>query len=288
MVVSVVPGSVFLKIKSRPSARLPDLVWPKTAPWVPTKAVFDSFPVLAEGECKITGSATDSPQGWTLGWIQLQWVMTEWAYYRGQSNVDGDCFLQFARPPARPTQGCRDTLNPGAIFADNMPGYDKTVAHAGQPFPITLKALLADGPDLSYPLTRVNSKTGSTNFLSEVQIEVHMCSVLSLRNPEPRRGPAIAGTYTHLKHLFWYLHWQAQFQPTDYTNIAERWTITRTGGPMANKGDVHPTIFDGGPTDPKFTRIITAGGAPNCNVLARRNTANVRESRIWTNYDVRR
>lgn len=282
MVISVVPQTAAMTITKRPYFHLPALACSHT------KMEFTCDRLEAECQCQITGLPTDNPAGWTLGLIQLQWTMTDWAYYRGQTNVDGDSFLQLARPPARPAQECRDTIDVGAIFVDNWPGHDRTVAKAGQPFPITMKALLGDRLRLFHPLTRVNALTGSTNFLREVQIECHFCSVLSLRDPEPRRG-SMVGTFTHLKHLLWNVHWHTQFQPTDFADVTKRWTVTRMGGSAGNTSNVSRNIFDGGPTDPKLTRIITAGAAPNCNVLARNaaNTPNLRESRVWTTYDVR-
>ena len=58
---------------------------------------------------------------------------------------------------------------------------------------------------------------------------------------------------------------------------------------MGNSPNVS-RVFDGGPTDPKFTNIITAGATPNCNVLGMnaRNAPNIQESAVWKNYDVRR
>jgi len=270
MAISVVPQSASVTITQRPTTKLPYLVGATAVS--PAGMRFWSTKLRADCQCQITGLPTDKPAGWTLGLIQLLWVTTNWAYYRGQNNGDGDCFLQYTRPPARPVQACRDTVAPGAIFVDLKP-FNKTVAQAGQPFPITMKAVWEDPPGLTYLLTRVNSLTRNTNFLREVQIEWHFCTVLSLRNPEPFRG---GGTYTHLKHFFWNLHWHAQFEPTNYANLAKLWTITQMGGSMGNSPNVS-RVFDGGPTDPKFTNIITAGATPNCNVLGMnaRNAPNI-------------
>jgi len=236
----------------------------------------------AIGKCEITGTTTDDPGGWTLGMIQLQWIMTDWAYYRGQSNSNGDSFLQFGRPPARPTQACRDTIKSGAIFVDLDPN-NKTIAETGDPFPIKMEARLRDKPRVEYDLTRINSLTRSVNFLSEAQVELHFCTVLSLRNPEPRRGP-VAGTYTHLRHFLWNMRWQARFLPSDFADLTKPWTIT----PIMNEANVSRVIHDGGPTDQKFSRIITSGLTPNCFTLASdaRNLVKPRESATWTTYDV--
>ena len=67
-------------------------------------------PIEMRGRCKITGDPGDNPAGWTLGLIQLQWIETNWGYYQGEKDIHGSCFVQRGRPPARPAQGCRDTV----------------------------------------------------------------------------------------------------------------------------------------------------------------------------------
>lgn len=273
MAISVVAGSASMTITQRPSVNPPRVGG--------TFMTFTSVDLKARGECQITGSAGDNPAGWTLGLIQLQWIETNWGYYRGQTNIDGSCFLQRARPPARPQQGCRDTLRNGAIFIDNNPGRDRTVATGGMPFPIKMTAEFPDAPGEAYPLTRANSLTHKVNFLREVQLEFHFCTTLSLRSP--------TGTFSHLKHFLWNVHWQARFQPTNFANLAAPWTITQTGGKLGNTANVS-RIASGGPTDRKFTTILTTAGAPNCNITATNaaNAPNSRESRVWDNFDVRR
>lgn len=273
MTVQVVARSASMTILQRPRVNAPRAV--------ANLMTFNSVALLTRGECQLTCTPGDNPAGWILGLIQLQWIETNWGYYRGQTNADGSCFLQRARPPARPAQGCRDTLSDGAIFVDSSPDLDRTVAAAGAPFPIRLTASFSDAPNDFYPLTRSNSLTGRVNFLHEVQLEFHFCTVLSLRNP--------AGAFQHLKHFLWNVHWQARFKPTNFANLAAPWKITPTGGALGNTANVSG-IADGGPTERKFTTIITAVGAPNCNRVAANaaNAPNSRESRVWDNFDVTR
>lgn len=78
-------------------------------------------PITITGQCKITGGSGDKPTGWTLGFIQLQWIETNWAYYQGEKNTGGSCLVRRDRPPARPAQGCRDTMKEGAICSTTTP-----------------------------------------------------------------------------------------------------------------------------------------------------------------------
>ena len=87
-------------------------------------------PMKILGQCKITGASGDNPAGRTLGFIQLQWIETNWGYYQGEKDIHGSSFLQRGRPPARPAQGCRDTVAVGGILVDSSPGHDRTVATA--------------------------------------------------------------------------------------------------------------------------------------------------------------
>src|SRR5712671_1478756 len=193
MAISVVPQSASVTITQRPTTKLPYLVGATAVS--PAGMRFWSTKLRADCQCQITGLPTDKPAGWTLGLIQLLWVTTNWAYYRGQNNGDGDCFLQYARPPARPEQECRDTYSSGSIFVETMPqfGIFQFVAQNFYRFPIIMTASFKDQPVITHPLTRFNSLTSKTNFLREVQIEWHFCTVFSLRNPEPLRGSDAGG-----------------------------------------------------------------------------------------------
>jgi hypothetical protein len=123
--------------------------------------------------------------------------------------------------------------------------------------------------------------TGKTNFLREVQLEFHFCTVLVLKDP--------ANNFTPLKHVLWNVHWQAEFLPTNFADITAAWTITKTGGPLGNTANVS-AVVDGGPGETRFTSIITAAGAPNCNAVATAAAAgpNIKESARWANFGVTR
>lgn len=144
-----------------------------------------------------------------------------------------------------------------------------------------MTAHFRDAPSEAYTLIRRNGLTGKINFLREVQLEFHFCTTLSLMDP--------AGRFQHLKHFLWNVHWQATFLPSNFGNIAMPWQVIRSSGALDNSAHVS-RIYDGGPTGTKFSSIITAAAAPNCNAVANAEatTPNVRESRKWQNFDVRR
>ena len=271
MAISIVPGSASINVKKRPIVNKPSFRG--------SQALFTCSEIVIEGQCTITGNQHDNPAGWTLGLIQLKFIDTDWAYYRGRSNGDGSSFLQYSRPPALPKGGCRDTLNVGGIFVDNNPSLNWTIAKAGTPFPIAMSAGFSDAPLRPFDLSRVNGLTHHDNFLREAQTELHFCTVLSLKSP--------TGTYEHLKTVYWNVHWQARFEPTNFGNLNAPWTVTVVGG-LGNMANVSK-IIDGPPVDNRFSTIVTAPGTPNCNAqsIASYKSPNVRESEVWTDFNVR-
>jgi len=117
-------------------------------------------------------------------------------------------------------------------------------------------------------------------------LEFHFCTILALMDPDPalqvRALLDLENAFQYLKHVFWNVHWQAKFLPTNFANVAAPWTITRTGGTLGNAANVSPT-YDGRPTDPRFAGISAALLAPNCLQVANgaRDKPNIRENLNW-------
>jgi len=194
--------------------------------------------ISADASVQVNGAAGDSLLGWTFGFIQVQWIETNWGHYRGRLNNHGSLFLQRARPPGRRNQACRDTI--GAGTAGNF-FYDPAFTTA--PFPPGPAAFPAvinvpgwnDTPGDFYRLRELNSTTGQTNFLREVQLEFHFLTVYSARDP--------FGAFIHLAHFYWNVHWQARFSPANFTNLTLPWHVRLIpGGNARNIGPVHQGI----------------------------------------------
>jgi len=266
--VSIVPGSAKLSVTASPTVNRPTVL--------ATSASFQCTPIRATGEVSLNGAAGDSIAGWQLGFVQAEWIETNWGHYRGEHDRDGSLFLQRARPPARPAQGCRDTVGPVSDI-----WYNTGVLGSGTPvvtFPAKLTTSHFDQPSEFYDLATTNSLTGKLNFLHEVQLEFHFCFVLTLRDP--------AGTFHHLKALYWNTHWQAIFRPSGFAPpVGSGWTVRPVaGGNAANVGHV----IDGAPTDRRFIGVLTSVQGSNCNAVAGSATArpNKREARTWQNFSV--
>jgi hypothetical protein len=278
-VISVVPRSAKMTVTTRPTVQTPTV---NAASGI---ANWRSTPIRATGEVSITGGAGDLPVGWTLGFIQAQWIETNWMYYRGQSNSGGSLFLQRARAPARPNQACRDSVGPVTDIWYNTA--QNHVIRARAAFPIKLTARFFDRPSETSNLQENNTLTSQPNYLREGQLEFHFCTVLALREP------GASGAFHQLLHLYWNLHWQARFQPSNFANLAAPWTITKiTAGTAANVG----RVISGRTNDRRFDRLITGAATQNCNqtfraaiaAVAKSTSPNRRQARTWANFDVRR
>jgi hypothetical protein len=73
---------------------------PKASPPTVTggRAHFECSEIKATGSVMLTGSQPAA--GWALGFIQVEWVDTNWLYYRGRQNNHGSIFSSGrARPP---------------------------------------------------------------------------------------------------------------------------------------------------------------------------------------------
>ncbi|MBS1828879.1 MAG: hypothetical protein JST93_26490 [Acidobacteria bacterium] len=264
MAISYLPGSASLKITTKPGVKTPEKY--------STDMEFNSVAIEASAECQLTGIEGDNPAGWTLGFIQVQFLETNWGYYRGAIDADGSAYVNRGSSTLRGATHCRDTKSKGEIWFQNLSGKDLALASNGK-LPMTLKVQLMDGPHETYPLYHMNSLTKKYNFLREVQLEFHFCTVLALMNPSKQ--------YQFLKHFLWNMHWQATFQPSSFTDSDPTWTVMLNSNKLANSGNCSQ-IAEGGPIDPKIKAVLTDPTAANCNEIAGLGAAaKMMESRSW-------
>jgi hypothetical protein len=263
-----------------------------------TDARFSSTGIILTGQVSLSasGNALHVPGNWWAGFIQVEWVETNWAYYRGKDKADGSLLVQMGRAPARLQPACRDTLDApvrqpvnGIFYGPPnyvWPGTNNVRYQESAPqgnIPMTLNPRHRDFPVDQKPLVRRNARTGQVNFLNEVQLEFHFCTMLAARDP--------AGSFEILKHLYWNLRWQAKFEPSNFVMAAAspagwKQPTVEARGTGASIGAVN----DGRPMDVRFRAVVTALQASNCNAVANAAAQNpiIRESNQWDNFDVRR
>jgi hypothetical protein len=279
MAISIVPGSgritrISSALSSRPTFS------GGSVNFSPARAMH------CEGEVQFTGAPGDSTTGWSVGWIQAQWIETNWAYYRGQHNSDGSIFLQRGRPPARPRQACRDTSGAvSTIFTDPTDPREFQRLPAAAVFPLRVSVQSNDPPGESYAAVETNTVAGGLdNFIREIQLEFHFCTVLSARDP--------TGNFHHLAHFYWNVHWQFRFTPTQFPPGDTHWRIE----PIARGNTATASrAFPGATTDRRFAGVLTSPQATSCVDLATASATavgsagpNRREFRVWESVDVRR
>ena len=269
------PGSSRIHFGAYPKVKTPTVTH--------GKARFKSSSIKATGSVTLTGS--QPADGWALGFIQVEWVDTNWLYYRGRQNNHGSIFFQRSRPPARPVKVCRDVDEEATdIFYDEPP---PTVTAADR-FPKTLTVDFSDEPGDKAMAVVTNSLTGEDNFIREAQLEFLFCTVLTVRDPDDN--------YHHLKSFYWNVRWQARFLPHDFDDPNGPWYVTTIA---AGQGSARSGIIEGKPTDKRFKDALTDKTVRGCNalvdlyypdpdgVLPVGNPCR-RESRVWDSFDVRR
>jgi hypothetical protein len=274
--ITIDPRSAAIHITARPKVNLPTVNG--------ATANFTGTPIRATGTVRLHGSDDDDPVGWSLGFIQAQWIETNWIDYRGNHNHDGTVFLQRGHPPARPRQGCRDTVATAAGVWYNPTDNDD--AATGDVFPLQLTAQFFDQPSDSCQVVELNTLTGKDNLLRETQFEFHFCTVLALRDP--------TGVFHQLLSFYWNAHWQSRFTPTNRAApTTTPWTVTplREGTSSAVSG-----IIQGAVTDRRFRDLITGPAILSCNQIFAAAEASVEnpggsgrhESPTWHDFNVAR
>lgn len=277
MAIRIKPNSAKITVTAFPQVNAPIVNGVKMS--------YTGTPIQATGEVTLLGAPGDSAEGWTVGFVQAQWIETNWCYYRGETVKDGSIFIQRARPPARPNQACCDCVDGSPVdnlFYSTIPSQGEiATGTTGDVFPLKLTVSHFDEPQDAVNLVEMNAHPASgapqPNFLAESQMEFHFCTILSVRKP--------AGAFHHLLSFYWNVHWQATFEPTNFTNPPSGFRISVVqAGSHANVGPV----IAGTPTDRRFTGILNTVQAQSCNQVATVEITgpNRHAAPIWTNFDV--
>jgi hypothetical protein len=225
----------------------------------------------------MNGAPGDPTAGWLVGWLQAQWIETNWGYYRGQFDRDGSVLHQRARRPARPAQACRDTVGAVSdIFYSTSGGLRAPVTG---PFPQIIPVVFRDTPSETYPISVTNSLTGKPNFLREVQLEFHFCTIFVVKDP--------ANVFHQLKHIYWNMRWQYRFTASAFPPGPATLTATAVAGGVGGNASA---VFSGSATDRRFAGVLTSTQTRNCNQVAQAasTSPNVKEARKWESFDLDR
>src|SRR5262249_25004610 len=171
-----------------------------------------------------------------------------WAIYKGVDVTDGSILVQGRIPvPVRDT-------GKGELWY-NKPFEPKDTFPAGKSKQFRKYSMRGykDLPSYDHDLVLTNRLTKQRNFLHEVQLEFHFCTVWAAQDPK--------GDFHHLAHFNWAVHWQFTFRPADFSKPKGPWLPPKPNPQRDTNGIFIGGPFPGGPTHPAPLRRLP-GAAP--------------------------
>jgi hypothetical protein len=234
------PGNVTLTVRvpgTKPTAT-PD-------PGPPVGFDFNSPTIDADASMRLTGAVGENVANWTLGFIQLKYIGTNHARYRGATDRHGSALVSHSNQIL-----CRDTdIGSAEVWYDSLnaggttgpTGTNKLAAATILP-PATfldVRAHLFDQPARWWPVVHTNTLVPGrpNNFLHYAVVELLFCTMLVAQDP--------AGNFTMLKHFYWNVIWEHTFKRDGAGNVV----LDRATRLQQN---VQHPVHSGNPRDPKF------------------------------------
>jgi hypothetical protein len=205
---------------------------------------FDSPTIDLDASSHLRGAIGESVAGWSLGFIQLKYIGTNHARYRGATIKDGSALLTHSNRIL-----CRDTdIGSTEIWYDSIRsggttgpmGTNKLAPGTILPATKTLPfhAHLYDRPSRWWASVRPNGHAaGNPNFLHYVVVELLFCTMLVAQDP--------AGNNFMLKHVYWNVIWEQTFKRDGAGHVVLDKSI------RLQQNIQHP-VHSGSPRDPKF------------------------------------
>lgn len=188
---------------------------PTVTPGAGSPALFDfNAPTIdANGSMRLRGAPGEDVGGWKLGFVQLKYIGTNYARYRGAHDHDGSMLISGNNQIV-----CRDTdLGATEVWYDslgaphgngNSPRGTNRLA-AGTKLPDTgfldVPSHLYDKPYRGWYAVEVNTvaRGRPNNFLHHADIGLAFCTMLVAQDP--------ANQFHLLKHFYWNVRWEQMF-----------------------------------------------------------------------------
>ena len=174
---------------------------------------FNAPTIDANGSMRLRGTPGEDVGGWKLGFVQLKYIGTNYARYRGTHDHDGSMLISGNNQIV-----CRDTdIGSTEVWYDslkakyghgNSPRGTNRLA-AGTVLPdsgfLDVPAHLFDQPGRSWDAAEVNTvaRGRPNNFLHHVDIGLAFCTMLVAQDPTNR--------FHLLKHVYWNVRWEQMF-----------------------------------------------------------------------------
>lgn len=280
----------------------PDPAAPLTKTLLSGAAQLRSPEIEARATVTVRGTSGDDVGLWRIGFIQLKYITTDWAHYRGEKEEEGSVFLAMDRPPSRQPGYCRDTLASntiggvfqrlpfvgpitfyygeqglnGSMFAD----LSTAVLPLGAVVPpsghFDVRLRFTDQPQRFYDLMKVNSKTNRFNWMYSLMNSAAYATVLAVQ-----KGPG--QPIEALKYFQWNMRWRAHFERKAGNTVLK---VPQQSGDVATMSISHQK--DGGPIDVTIRAALLDTSLPHCNAVIREAYKKpvLFESKQWEDWKV--
>lgn len=229
----------------------------------PIGFAFGSPTIDADASIRLKGRAGEDVGGWTLGFIQLKYIGTNKACYRGATVRNGSVTVTHSNQIV-----CRDTdLGSNEIWYDSLhfggttgPNGTNQLA-AGTAIPaagfLNVPAHLFDQPSRWWASVEPNPAAAGSpdNFLHWAVVELLFCTMLVAQEP--------GGKHHMLRHFYWNVIWEHTFKRNGAGNVVLDKMIRL-------QQNVQRGVHGGNPGDPKFRGKEYDLTLPISNTVSRR------------------
>jgi hypothetical protein len=242
-------------------------VAPAVTPIAGPAAGFDfvSPGIDAFGSMRLTGAAGESVAGWTLGFIQLKYIGTDYARYRGATDSDGSILITGSNQIV-----CRDTdVGSPEVWYDSLgpllggttgPNGTNKLA-VGTVIPpagfLDVPAHLWDKPHRKWQSIVKNTSVAGhpNNFLYHTDIGLAFCTMLVARDP--------GNKFHMLMHFYWNIRWEQMFTVDGTGNLVKGRTVHL-------QHNIQRPAHSGSPMDSRFQGKEYDVSLPVSNTVSRR------------------
>jgi hypothetical protein len=234
---------------------------------------FNSPTIDANASIQLRGTAGEGVANWTLGFIQLKYIGTNHARYRGATVRDGSALVTHSNQIV-----CRDTdLGSTEVWYDSLraggttgpTGTNQLAAAAVIPPTkfLDVRAHLFDQPSRFWASVHTNTLVAGRpdNFLHYAVVELLFCTMLVAQDPR--------GTFSMLKHFYWNVIWEHTFKRDGAGNVV----LDRA---VRLQQNVQTPAHSGNPRDSKFLGKEYDLTLPVSNTVSRQ-PARIKEAADW-------
>jgi hypothetical protein len=245
----VEPGRSFPTITPRPTD--------------PVGFKFRSPTLDAYGSMRLKGRPGEDVSGWTLGFIQLKFIATNYSRYRGRYDRDGSMLVTENNQIV-----CRDTDDDSTeVWYDSLnaggdTGPDGTnQLDDGTIIPPTgfldVPSHLYDRPKRFWASVEENPvvRGNPDNFLYHTDIGLAFCTMLVAQDPDKK--------FHMLKHFYWNVRWEQMFVVDASGTVVQGRTIHL-------QHNIQQPVHSGNPMDKRFYGKEYDLTLPVSNIVSRR------------------